>query len=282
MKEQLGFSIVRFSPDPEEIERVNVALLLWGAERSLFYRDDFPKLRCVAGDAFPRSFLREYLESLAQRARALPPEESYVALNAVSAQVRVSRFRHAPQVADPAFVAGLAERYLDAHDPKRTRERRPSIESQLDDVLRTVLARGSIHRRPSPADLFGADPAFVSVFGGGAPVHVARALSGARGHLLVDGLDLTAPAKDIEERTGRLSYAFHRFGQARSILHARGQELHRLAVFLGDVTPKSEHEAVRAWAREKLRTDADVVDAADAAARIRREAERVGALLPSN
>ena len=72
-----SFSVVRFSPNPEEVEFMNVGLLLWsGGQHQLLYHPSFPKLECVAPDMRPATIER-YLPNTSVYARANTIAELY-------------------------------------------------------------------------------------------------------------------------------------------------------------------------------------------------------------
>jgi hypothetical protein len=61
-----GYRVVRFSPDPEEVEFINVALLVWEAPHSrpcLHLYEEFPRMNRL-GTRFPSKFLADYLGML--------------------------------------------------------------------------------------------------------------------------------------------------------------------------------------------------------------------------
>lgn len=59
----VDYSIVRFSPVPEEVEAVNVAVLLWDRPPRLLFDSDFPRLAAITS-RFDRTLLRAYLTPL--------------------------------------------------------------------------------------------------------------------------------------------------------------------------------------------------------------------------
>ena len=61
----LQYSIVRFSPNPEEIERVGVAIYLWSTKQ-LVYDEAFPRLHCLA-PGFSRRMLVHSLRHLERK-----------------------------------------------------------------------------------------------------------------------------------------------------------------------------------------------------------------------
>lgn len=100
------YTVVKFSPIPEQTEYVNVALLFSDPRFGLVYDSKFPKLTCVAPN-FDTEFLIEYM-----RAAMLPSQEFAVrSVNLASAQFQLTPIRELAAPLTPE-VARLLKRAL--------------------------------------------------------------------------------------------------------------------------------------------------------------------------
>jgi hypothetical protein len=101
------FSILRFSPDPEEVEYVNVAI--WIEPRHMVYDPEFPKLRCVA-PGYDTTILKFYLDDLHESASG-----SIESLMSKSSQFVVTTPKSLRAEMSEATVKELQRRYLNKH-----------------------------------------------------------------------------------------------------------------------------------------------------------------------
>jgi hypothetical protein len=266
----LEFNVVRFTPDPEEVEPVNVALLLWGSDRPrLLFDETFPRLRCIAPNV-DSSLVRYYLEDLSQRlAEDATPRERIGA--SLSSQFQLSQPKRIVTQPTEEVLTTLKERYLRtpkmAAHASQGRVQAKLIESRLDQLLlsRLHVSGSNLMRRASPKDFLS--PETYQAIGGNGIV-VARAIRGPHHLMLIDGVNLgLQPVTNIELRGQHIAAAFYKMGQLRDDLaRIERRDLTRATVFFGQ--PSSEnlrrYAARMEFLRDMLRTQSDLVEDADA------------------
>jgi hypothetical protein len=111
-----GFSIIRYSPDPEEIEYINIALYFWGLEPGIVYLDDFPRLSCIYPLA-SRSLLTTYLKFLEACLNKREPHEARAEVQSHTSQYKCLQYRelYCPLTSD--LKAMLVSKYLESSCP---------------------------------------------------------------------------------------------------------------------------------------------------------------------
>ena len=106
-----AYSVVRFSPCPEQIEYVNVALMLFGSEPEVRFDPDFPRLHCIE-PGFDRVLLAEYLRALPRRIAAASPDMVCNAVARISGQLELLPLRDFLEQPTEAHIERLFGRYL--------------------------------------------------------------------------------------------------------------------------------------------------------------------------
>lgn len=109
-----SFRIVRYSPAPEFIEPVNIALLIIDQHPRILHDDSFSKLSC----AVPRcshSAIRFWLDELRERVSICRPNEAHLAVTSGSSQMQVSESKALPSPLTKTTEGHLVELYLKRH-----------------------------------------------------------------------------------------------------------------------------------------------------------------------
>ena len=104
------YQIVRFSPDPEVTEPVNVALFVSNGRNSLLYDETFPKLTCVA-PKFDRGLLEMYLKHLSVAVEEAGNEGARL-ISSASAQFSLTEPREILTDNVNAFTQTMLQRFL--------------------------------------------------------------------------------------------------------------------------------------------------------------------------
>ncbi len=226
------YQVVRFSPDPEVVEPVNVALFVANDRNSLVYDETFPKLSCVA-PKFDRGLLDLYLRHLSTAVEDAGGEGARL-ISSASAQFSLTGPREILTSNINAFVQTLVERYLARAGSKRgERAKAQQIQSRLEDLLvsKFEIPGDYLCKQAPPREYLSPE---VRKHLAAEDFKFARVLS-AREHLVaLDAIDPEAPRADLERRALRIGYGFHQLGKVKDILEeAEGRKLYRAAIILG-------------------------------------------------
>lgn len=252
-----GYQVVRFSPIPERVEFVNVAVLMYGERPELHYLPGFPKLRCVAGPSYPERLLVAELEYLERLVLQNGPEEGRVAFERMTAQLKVMEFVQTREFASAAQRDRLIQQLLASHGKERRRRprTRPRIEAQLGEFIEGVSCSHAFLRARPARDLLGDERLAERVFGT-IDYRVPRALASERGLLVLDAIDVASGREAVHRRFSQISEGFHAFGEARTALRTTGRELIRVAKIFGqdlDLGRERERDQaleLAAWVRD--------------------------------
>ncbi|MCK6501403.1 MAG: hypothetical protein L6Q38_18135, partial [Nitrospira sp.] len=229
-----SFTIVRFSPNPEEVEHVNVALLLWDGQHRLVYDASFPKLSCIA-PGFDARLLSFYLQKLESKIHSVPPGEAARILGSFSSQLQILGPRELTGPPFDATLRVLIDKYL-SRQPRRhrAREGRERVESKVEQFLSSnvSLPADAILRRARP-DSFLA-PETVGILGV-TNIHITRVISGERHLVLLEGLDLRLrSAMSVGAHANKVSYNYYLMGKiADDLKRIEHRQLHRATVLFG-------------------------------------------------
>lgn len=248
------YSVIRYSPSPEVIEHVNVALVFWGHPKPrVVFDPQFPRLNCLA-PGVDSAFLEFYLRDL--KDRLVDPSNHQMH----SAQFELSKPR---QITDPVGsdlektlrAKFLHRRPLSAATGAQTKTE--YVDTALHEFLvkQVGVAERDIKRRAIPADFLSA--AVVERHFSENGVSVSRVLVGARSLVVADSVNRWLRSiRQIEQRASRIGLAFFRLGKAREdILRIDGRQLHRAIVFFGK--PRPGTAARLEYVEETLKRDAD-------------------------
>jgi hypothetical protein len=251
------YSLVRFSPSPEEIEPVNVGVVLWDVPPRLLIEEQFPRLGCVAGDAFDPELLRFYLADLHDRLATAYPDSARMATNTSQIQVSPKREVRLRSVDDVESL--LRKKYLQR--PTVSRDDAANTHSEyIDSVLHDFLTR-QLHlpsrdllRRAQPGDYL--PPEIVHRHFSGDEGRVARVLVGRQHILAIDGVNRGVRIGEAERRAIRIGRTFFCLGRAKEDLHRlQRKTLHRAAVFFGQAREQDSGRAE--YLEASLKRDAE-------------------------
>lgn len=105
------FHVVRFAPNPETTEFVNVALLFVDDSVRLVKDVQFERLQCIA-PRFNTRILQFWLDELEQNLRSVRAEEVPYFLESLTSQIQVGEAHNLTSALDSAFESKLVDVYL--------------------------------------------------------------------------------------------------------------------------------------------------------------------------
>ncbi len=238
----LAYNLVQFSPLPEEIEFINVALILWGDRPRIVFEDSFPKLRCIAPN-FDTELLEVSLHGLDRTLQAASVAEAHRVVNAYSAQLRAVEARPIHGSIDDAAVV-LRRRFLSrpqrAESIQAQESRVSDDEEGLDRMLGALgVPQHMLIRHAKPADYL-TRPVMRRLGSNG--FRTARVINGRRHLLLLDGLFLGGSGAALTQRVGKISFGFYRMGEVRSAVEdIEHRKLARVLVLMGKDNETDPH-----------------------------------------
>jgi hypothetical protein len=259
----MAFSLLRFSPDPEEVEPANVALVLWGgANPVLLFDPEFPRIHCLAPWA-DADRLQVWMRHLEQILGHSDYDQATKLVRATSAQFALSEPRRLAVSVTPKLLDALIERYLkrpavprDKRDPMLVR-----VEAKLDQLLteRFHVPHSELKRRASPREFLSPDT-FARLPGNG--FRIARVIDGRSHLMLIDSVPLDAQVSKVEQRAQRIASAFYRLGKIRGdVEQFERRSMHRTTVIFGEIRETTESGRIE-YAKQMLSRESDeVVDA---------------------
>jgi hypothetical protein len=223
------YCILRFSPRPEDVEFMNVAVLFSDDKVGPIYGASFSKLACVHA-GFSAKHLGQYVDFVASELRQ--HENFEAGLKAVvqsSAQLCHTRVRtlHCEPTKDA--LALLKKMYLDHAPRTRTRQtfHRHRVEKALDSILRPILPQ-----------TFRAAPArtrdFLNHRVQAKLPHdftVPRVISLESVLVLLDGVHLESALQSIQHRTFQIMANYKAMGEVRRMI----EDIEQRTVHLGTV-----------------------------------------------
>jgi hypothetical protein len=251
------FRLLYFSPNPEDGERVCVAILasvggMWCVE----FDEEFAKLRAIAKDK-DVEFVRGVVDMLR---KDLDRSDLSSLMLSLEPQFRTSEPRNllVPWTAD--IRRKLRGRFLIRgrfHEEKLEREHEERIQARiaafLDETMPGVgrLAASKL----KPDQLFG--DALSHQFRVARPV--ARALVGRTRAVLIDGVDTTLkPSTDVIKKANRIAFTFWQYGRvikSPSLPPGAPRKIFRVGVVF-DGTPSAY--MVREYSLHQFQKDADL------------------------
>jgi hypothetical protein len=273
------YSIVRFSPVPEQTEFVNVALLFSDPRIGLIYDERFPKLACIA-PFFDAEFLVEYLSAVIKSAGARDFAAAASEVHRATSQFRLSPACELARPATQQVIKQLKRVHLAKTEHTHRREtaaERRRIEPKLESFLAHFLPadRPSIKSRARPSHYLSPevvrrlrDPKF----------RIARVVNTPQHLIAIDGVDLSWNESVVERRAYQVSFGYDMLvGVADDIRSLEGRDVYRAALVFGEKrTAKHEHalDVLSKYASAIVRPDSVPVELVE---RLRAAAE----LLPS-
>ena len=246
MNTQLTFRIVRYTPAPEFIEPVNIAILIIDRRPRLILDSSFPKLSCAVPrcNLEPLRFLLEWLDA---EVRECTASTAHLRITQHSSQMQVSDEKTLTRGITRDLEGELIGLYLKRHTrtPDQT-ERRIYIDTLLDRVVETELGLRHVQmlKRASPQD-FLSSSAYDHLRSNG--FKISRVISGTQKLILMDGINLQLLTGNyLRTRTQEIGYAFFAMGSIkRELPQLESRELIRASFVFNretaDLDPKSEY-----------------------------------------
>ncbi|MDR3378522.1 MAG: hypothetical protein P4M10_07540 [Verrucomicrobiae bacterium] len=251
------YRVVRYSPAPEFVEPVNVALLLVDEHARLLRDDRFPKLECVSGET-DVGLLSFWLEEIEEEIRRSNPEDAHLVLTGRTSQIALG---------DPREIVGgisddVEQMLIDSYLRKSRRVRAAESQRQYIDTLLDVLLKEKVHVSPKPflkratPQQFLSDEARKRLQSNG--FTISRVLNAPHGLVLLDGLNLGASEAAAGNRAQEIGYAFDAMESVRKYLReAESKDLLRASViFHGE---RMEANPRLGYAVRSLKRDSDLV-----------------------
>jgi hypothetical protein len=257
-----SYRLVYFQPDPEDGERVCVALLLsTHGYFEMLYDRGFPKLRCLAPHIDPK-LVRFYLDDMQTHLRRGHSEVEMLMKERTPHIVTSEARKLAWPLSDTARTY-LVERFL-------SKERGEELARADRKALLTIHLRQLVQPLASAnvEDLQEWAPS-EWVLGTKIPQHkinpVALAVRKHNGVVLIDGVDLTIfKPKSALAQVTKVTHTFWQYGRVKQMGLGDGASLHRIGVVLNGVErPNSDYKDAHDFALHEFAQGADqVVDAA--------------------
>lgn len=232
---QAELRLLQFSPAPEILEPVNVALIVSDRGNLIHYDKRFPRLAKLARD-FNVSAIVPILEDYEDRIRNFEANEIKTFVRARSGQWNVSEPRLLTENPKPKDLSALIRSYLGPIGKRRRepRERKPDrIESFLDHIVSENIGN------PATRILSNAHPdRFLSSRAlnllGSNGFSFSRVVSGKHGILILDGIDATKNSRATENQMDEIAYAFFRIRKRQAALQEiEGRNITLAAVAFG-------------------------------------------------
>lgn len=251
------YRVVRFSPAPEFVEPVNVALLLVDEKARLLRDERFSKLECVSGET-DLGLLRFWLEQADEELREGKPEDAHRVLSGRSGQV----FLGEPREVVGGFSEDVERMLVESYLRKSRKARAAELQRQYIDTLLDGLLKDKVRVSPKPflkratPRQFLSEEARKRLQSNG--FTVSRVLNAQRGLVLLDGLNLGASEAAARNRAQEIGYAYDSMESVRKYLRdAEAKDLFRASViFHGErmaSNPRLE------YAVKSLKRDSDLV-----------------------
>lgn len=227
--------VIQFSPSPEDIDPVSVALLVWDASHkvhSIVFDASFPRLRAIA-PFFSTAFLCDYLWSIERDVRELAPGPAVTAAVLRTRQLRIGRTVELPFGASRSALDMLSKVLLTVrHEHVVAHERGPSVVGLVQTFLRRDLRVPSSLIRPQRPLAEILPSRLLARLDGGPLLRPHRTVDGSRGILLCSGVDFRGfNAKDpsrVHLDASRMTALYRVLRDARSEIEDSGGIMLRL------------------------------------------------------
>lgn len=229
-----NYRLLQFSPVPEFVEPVNVALIVDDGRTRILYDKDFRRLRCVVPDFNTKTlcYMLDYLDS---NVATMESEFITAYIANQSAQFSLSEIHPLETVPDKTILGALTDSYLRRFRTDLEGKDKASsgyIESSLSRLLLedVGVSESRLRKRAKPSTFLRTNRA-KNVFRK-SNISVKRVLDGDRGIVLIDGIDLAkGNAKHLGDRTSSIAHAFFMFDKHRQeIERAEQRHVSRAAV----------------------------------------------------
>lgn len=275
------YQLIYFQPDPEDGERVCVAVLASGSGQvELLFDQQFPRARCIAPSLRPE-ILRSYIEALGKELRSTPSER-LVALGRFAPQLVASEERLVKWPLNDKLRLRLLDRFVrHAHGTAELSEVRyemekPRNERIIQEHLQQLVLQFSVRERgfvlgAKPLDVVGRRVKNIR------PVPLA--IHGPNSVLLFDGVDLTLGTGVALARITKVVHTFWQYGRI-SQEELPSRRIQRIGVVMnGAVNADRSYREAHDFAIDQFGKESDLtVDASSSEDKNRLERLLRGAL----
>jgi hypothetical protein len=255
-----SYRLVYFQPDPEDGERVSVALLYTAnGDADVLYDPAFSKLKCLAPDIDP-DIVKMYLEELKTSLRARGADVDTLARQ-YAPHLTTSEKRKLSWPLTDELRVHLLQRFLRKGEYALTKqEAKAHKTNQIKEHLRLLINRTATTSVSLKED---AKPDWVV----GAKIRrkintVAFALRKENGVVLIDGVDLSVmKPKAAASRVGSVAYTFLQYGRVRQMGFFDRQVLRRVGIVMNGATNPNQpdYSDIHDFAVQEFKRDADLV-----------------------
>jgi hypothetical protein len=259
------YRLVKFSPVPECVEPVNVAVLLVDRSPRIVTDFKFQKLGCVA-PFFNKSVLEFWIKELSEELSGLNATDGERVSNIITS--RTSQIKlGAPNFVSRDFTKAIEDRlinvYLKRQDslPKISEEHIQYVDTLIDDAIdRSSLVFGEVLKRAKPTRFLSSRSLALLPT---STVKFSRVINSPKSLILVDGLNLAVTNRaQLRQRAAEIDFGFYAFsGIKGEVEEIEGKELTRASfVFNAPAFPDAETQHVI----RLLTQDSDIkIDASD-------------------
>lgn len=224
-------SVLRFSPDPEEIEYINVALLFENGRTNLVYENTFPRLACLL-PSFDTKLLVYYLQDIQARISSESFSHAKKLIASESSQFIFTETQNLIQPVSKDLIHLLIMKYLGRTKQGLPSQQKNRVETKLNRYLiqNLSIAQDCILCRVAPKDFLSSN--IVEKLGSNG-IRIARSVKTQHHILLVDGIDCDPDRiESVEGRAQRIASNYFRLGRCKKDIQSEGQELKRISVLL--------------------------------------------------
>ena len=256
-----SYRLVYFQPDPEDGERVSVALLYTAdGDVDLLYDPTFSKLKCLDPNTDPE-IVKMYLEDLSSSVRTRGADVDLIAKQ-YSPHLTTSEKRKASSPLTDELRLHLLRRFLSKgeHAMLTVEKTKPSKADQVKEHLRLLINRTAIKspylKEDAKAD-WVVGPHVRRKIG-----TVAFALRHENGVVLIDGVDLSImKPRSAASRVGSIAYTFLQYGRVRQMGFFDRKALSRVGIVMNGATSpdRPDYKDIHDFAIQEFRKDADLV-----------------------
>jgi hypothetical protein len=251
------YRLIYFQPNPEDGERVSVALLFQAnGDIELLYDPHFPKLKCLAPHV-DLDLVRLYLDDMTVRLKRHPANVDSI-VGAQTAQLVASEIRKVSWPLSNEERVYLMKRFLskEGHlwhsgDLAKT-QKSDLIKEHLKSLIHNARIGGEeVRENASPEWILGRKVPRIKP--------IALAVRKKNGVLLIDGVDLSVLSlKATLTRVSKVAYTFFQYGRLRQMPFDR-PELKRIGIVLNGVSdPGSEYRDTHDFALREFTQVADL------------------------
>jgi|GEM_PF-5759503 hypothetical protein len=264
MKFKRSYRLVYFQPNPEDGERVCIAILAEEEGRyTVFYDSSFPKLSCIAPTR-EKMMLKLYLDDLEHSLESRRLEEEFAILKRFGPQIIFSERRILLSSITEIVKKRLLERFvltqhrtdfvLAAEGPP-TKVGKDVIDESIVGFIKEFLPPGTldIELNAKPRQVIGRSLPNVS--------SVAVSVRYPNRIVILDGVDLKlATPKQVISRVNKVTHTFWEYGRAQRDLLLGGNGLQKVALVLnGKPKYSSAEKDAHDFALYQFKNEADHV-----------------------